>query len=55
MYQEPKLERYGTFREVTQGGGADVNDPFTLDPDDDCTVLETDPVTGEDIILCVGS
>lgn len=37
MYQEPILERYGTFREVTQGGGADVTDPFTMDvPDDSC-------------------
>jgi hypothetical protein len=36
MYQEPILERYGTFREVTQGGAGTTDDPFSTDPESDC-------------------
>lgn len=28
MYKSPKLERYGTFREITLGGGAVTTDPL---------------------------
>ncbi len=28
MYETPKLERYGTFRELTEGGGNSLIDAF---------------------------
>lgn len=34
MYQSPKLERYGTFRELTLGGGTVATDPFATDTND---------------------
>ncbi len=40
MYKSPKLERYGTFRELTKGGGANVNaDLATVRTDDFCVSL----------------
>jgi hypothetical protein len=36
MYQPPKLSRLGTLREVTLGGGTDINDPYTADSNDAC-------------------
>ena len=37
MYQSPKLERYGTFRELTLGGGAVNVDPFGSNGGIGCT------------------
>jgi hypothetical protein len=36
MYETPKLERYGTFRELTLGGGAFRLDGLTTDSADGC-------------------
>lgn len=36
MYTSPKLEKFGTFRQVTLGGGAAANDTFTIDTTDNC-------------------
>lgn len=37
MYQTPKLERFGTFRSLTLGGGIDNIDVFTTNSGDGCT------------------
>lgn len=52
MYEAPSLERYGTFRELTKGGGADVSDLFTSNSSDNCDLVGTDPVTGDPIVQC---
>lgn len=36
MYEAPKLELYGTFRELTQGGGTIRLDGGTQDANDGC-------------------
>lgn len=36
MYEKPKLERFGTFRELTLGGGTFRSDGLTTDADDGC-------------------
>jgi hypothetical protein len=37
MYEAPKVERYGTLRELTLGGGmADTDFQTRNTPDDDC-------------------
>ena len=36
MYEAPKIERYGTFRELTEGGGVVDSDLFTADGTDGC-------------------
>jgi hypothetical protein len=41
MYNKPKLERFGTFRELTQGGGASFNDGFTTDSADGCVLVSS--------------
>jgi len=45
VYEEPTLERYGTFRELTQGGGTfsvdTLNGPDSTGPDG-CTAT-SDP------------
>jgi hypothetical protein len=39
MYKTPKLERYGTFRELTKGGGGDPDlDLNTVRVDDFCQI-----------------
>jgi hypothetical protein len=58
MYEAPVLERYGTFRALTQGGFNDISDTFTANSVDNCRVVPgTDPVTGLpiDIITCIRS
>ena len=35
-YQKPRLERLGTFRELTRSGGADFSDMWTVDGTDGC-------------------
>jgi hypothetical protein len=35
MYETPTLERYGTFRELTMGGGTFRQDGLTSDTNDD--------------------
>ena len=41
MYESPTLERYGSFRELTLGGGAEVHldDASTFDHTDHCIQL----------------
>lgn len=36
MYQKPQLERFGTFRELTLGGGLFKNDGLTNKIGDGC-------------------
>lgn len=47
MYKAPILERYGTFRELTKGGFADVDDEETLDPNDSCMRVEFEGIVTE--------
>lgn len=47
MYQEPKLERYGTFREMTLGGGTFRLDGLTTDANDGC-----EPPTAPNQAVC---
>jgi hypothetical protein len=35
-YVKPRLERLGTFRELTQAGGAHFSDMWTTDSSDGC-------------------
>jgi hypothetical protein len=57
MYEVPKLERYGTFRELTRGGGITVDDMQTENnPNDDCISSVPDPTRpGGTIDTCTGS
>lgn len=58
MYEAPVLERYGTFRTLTQGGFADIDDTFTTNSVDNCRVVSViNQVTGlpEDVITCIRS
>ena len=61
MYEAPVLERYGTFRTLTQGGFADIDDTFTSNSVDNCRVIQgggpPDPISGvpTDLILCLRS
>lgn len=54
MYKEPKLEYYGTFRELTQIGVVNVSDgipvsgsPGSVGSNFVCEAAHIDPVTGE--------
>jgi hypothetical protein len=37
-YAKPRLERIGTFRELTQAGGASFSDMWTTDTNDACAL-----------------
>ena len=37
-YVKPRLERLGTFRELTQAGGASFSDMWTTDSADGCVM-----------------
>ena len=37
-YEKPRLERLGTFRELTQAGGAAFSDMWTTDGTDGCAM-----------------
>jgi hypothetical protein len=57
MYEAPKVERYGTFRELTRGGGMSVDDMQTTNnTDDDCISSVPNPAQpGTTIDTCIGS
>lgn len=38
MYHQPRLERLGSFRELTQAGGAAFSDLWTTDAADGCSL-----------------
>jgi hypothetical protein len=38
LYVKPRLERLGTFRELTQAGGTAFSDLFTTDGTDGCAM-----------------
>jgi hypothetical protein len=40
-YMKPRLERLGTFRELTRSGGADFSDMWTVDGADGCIVTSS--------------
>jgi len=47
-YAKPRLERLGTFRELTQAGGAHFSDMWTTDSADGCVI------TGSSTYVCRG-
>jgi hypothetical protein len=52
MYHTPRLQRLGAMRDVTQGGGARLIDPFGPNADGSgCRVTEVGP---PEVIECVG-
>jgi hypothetical protein len=48
MYKTPKLERYGTFRELTKGGGGDPDLDFNTVRTDDFCADNPPGVPGDD-------
>jgi hypothetical protein len=40
-YVKPKLEKLGTFRELTQAGGASFSDMWTTDSADGCVMTSS--------------
>jgi hypothetical protein len=48
-YAKPRLERLGTFRELTQAGGASFSDLWTTDSADGCVI------SGSSSYTCYGS
>jgi hypothetical protein len=38
LYAKPRIERLGTFRELTQAGGSEFSDLWTTDSGDGCVV-----------------
>lgn len=50
MYQRPQLEKFGSFRQLTAGGGATENDFFTTDSTDNCVSVTPSGQTTEDIV-----
>jgi hypothetical protein len=55
MYEAPVLERYGTFRELTKGGFADIDDGFTANANDSCKLESGAGPDGTDVITCLRS
>lgn len=51
MYETPKLECYGSFRELTLGGGDVPSDGFTPSDTDGCVPNPNAPPAG----LCYAS
>lgn len=51
MYKKPQLEKFGSFRQITAGGGAVETDFFTTDGTDGC-VSVTQTGTNQEDILC---
>lgn len=47
-YGKPRLERLGTFRELTQSGGAAFSDLFTTDNADGCVMTSSSSYTCND-------
>lgn len=52
MYQAPQLQRYGTLRELTLGGGSVPSDGFTPQDTDGCM---PNPNPGPPAGLCFSS
>jgi len=44
-YVKPRLEKLGTFRELTQAGGAHFSDMWTTDSSDGCSMSGSDSYT----------
>lgn len=44
-YGTPRLERLGTFRELTQAGATAFSDLFTTDSTDGCTMTSSSSYT----------
>jgi hypothetical protein len=44
-YQRPRLERLGSFRELTQAGGAAFSDLWTTDAADGCAMTSSSSYT----------
>ena len=55
MYEMPKLERYGSFRELTLGGGAVPSDGFTPAVGDGCAPNPDAGLPGEPAGECFAS
>jgi len=47
-YAKPRLERLGTFRELTQAGGASFSDMWTTDSNEGCVIR------GSSTYVCYG-
>lgn len=47
MYEKPRLQRFGTLRELTLSGGASFSDGWTTDATDGCVI------TGSSTYVCV--
>jgi hypothetical protein len=44
-YVKPRLERLGTFRELTRSGGAAFSDMWTTDGTDGCVITSSSSYT----------
>jgi len=44
-YQRPRLDRLGSFRELTQAGGSAFSDLFTTDGTDGCAMTSSSSYT----------
>jgi len=44
-YAKPRLEKLGTFRELTQAGGASFSDMWTTDSSDGCAITGSSTYT----------
>jgi hypothetical protein len=40
-YEKPRLDKFGTFRELTRSGGAAFNDIFLTDSNDGCALTSS--------------
>jgi hypothetical protein len=40
-YEKPRLDKFGTFRELTQSGGAAFHDIFLTDSNDGCALTSS--------------
>jgi hypothetical protein len=45
MYEKPKLQRFGTLRELTLSGGAKASDDWTTDSSDGCALTSSKSYT----------
>jgi hypothetical protein len=43
MYETPELECYGTFRELTKGGGITPTDSFGIQDNAGCAPIQPPP------------